>query len=130
MNEFVLNQAARLRNNWLKRTRRPGYRGYDIGKGRAAKLLNLLLKFLTLWTELAAKERSRLIPLLEVPLDSYTLVAIRRLCPSERIPKNASMGFVQRKAQYVSLQKAILELCNPEFSPAHYEIAAWNASHD
>jgi hypothetical protein len=40
------------------------------------------------------------------------------------------MGFVQRKAQYISLQKAILELCNPEFCPAHYEIAAWNAAHD
>jgi hypothetical protein len=67
-------------------------------------------------------------PLLEVPLDSYTLVGIRRFCTSVKIPKNASMGFVQDRKQYSELQNAIVELCAP-FHPAHYEIAAWNASH-
>jgi len=39
------------------------------------------------------------------------------------------MGFVQRKEQCIELQNAIFELCDPDYYPAHYEIAAWNASH-
>jgi hypothetical protein len=115
--------------DWLTRTKRKGFEGYDIGIGRAAKLLNLLLKYLTLRSALSDTERERLIPLLEVPLDRYTLLGMRRLCTCERIPKTASMGFVQRKEQYIELQDAIFELCNPGYYPAHYEIAAWNASH-
>jgi hypothetical protein len=127
MSEFVLKQAERLRKDWLKRTKREGY-GFDIGIGRAAKLLNLLLKHLTLSSQLSRKERKRLIPFLEVPLDKYTLLGIRRLCPLAKIPKTASMGFVQRKEQYTELQNQIFELCDP-YCPAHYEVAAWNASH-
>jgi hypothetical protein len=127
MRGFVLKQAEGLRKDWLKRTKREGY-GFDIGIGRAAKLLNLLLKHLTLSSQLSQKERKRLIPLLEVPLDKYTLRGIRRLCPRAKIPKTASMGFVQHKEQYIDLQNAIFELCDPYY-PAHYEIAVWNASH-
>jgi len=129
MHEFILKQAERLRKDWLKRTKREGFDGYDIGIGRAAKLLNLLLKHLTLWSDLSDMERKRLKPLLEVPLDSYTLLGMRRLCTSTKIPKTASMGFVRRKEQYIKLQNAIFELCHPDYYPAHYEIAAWNASH-
>jgi hypothetical protein len=129
MHEFVLKQAGRFQKDWLMRTKRKGFDGYDIGIGRAAKLLNLLLKHLTLWSALSDASRKRLIPLLEVPLDSYTLLGMRRLCTCERIPKTASMGFVQRKEQYTELQNQIFELCDPDYYPAHYEIAAWNASH-
>ena len=86
-------------------------------------------KYLVLWSTLSENERNQLIPLLEVPLDSYTLVGIRRVCTSVKIPKAASMGFVQDGKRYSELQNAILELCAPKFYLAHYEIAAWNASH-
>ena len=80
-------------------------------------------------SEQSGSSAKRLIPLLEVPLDKYTLRGMRRLCPSAKIPKTASMGFVQRKEQCIELQNAIFELCDPDYYPAHYEIAAWNASH-
>lgn len=129
MHEFVLKNARKMRSDWLKRTARKGSDGYNIGIGRAAKLLNLLLKYLTLWSELSKKDHKRLIRLLDVPLDSYTLQGIRRLHKAVKIPMKASMGFVKSENQYIDLQECIAKLCRPSHLPVEYEIAAWDTSH-
>lgn len=71
-----------------------------------------------------------LIPLLDVPLDSYTLQGVRLLLPALQIPRNAAMNFVKDRAHYEAIQEAILGLCQPRFRPVDYEIAAWNLAHD
>lgn len=125
MHYFVLKQAKQLQKQWLERTDNK----VDIGIGRAAKLLNLSLKYLIRWDRITDRQSEKLISLLDVPLDSYTLRGIRLLCPELEIPFKASMSHVKDAAQYLAIQDAIDKLCAPDFCPIVYEFAAWNAAH-
>jgi hypothetical protein len=100
-----------------------------IGFGRAAKLLGLSVKHLLWHRELSAHDRANLLPLLNVPLDSYTLQGIRLVAPELCIPANASMSFVRDEIQYRAIQLRIRELMPAGCHAVHYEIAAWNLAH-
>jgi hypothetical protein len=102
---------------------------HDTGFERAAKLLGLSIKHLLWHAEISDDARTRLIPLLDVPLDRFTLQGIRLLVPAQRIPRGAAMRFVETEAQYRTIQDAIRGLCTNDVWPVHYEMAAWNAAH-
>jgi hypothetical protein len=124
MHEFVQQLAAKLTAEWSRTVV-----GFDPRIQRVAKLLNLTLKYLVQWSKLDDKSRQRLIPLLDVPLDSYTIQGLRKMCPELHIRSTDSMGSITTKDRYVEFQDAITKVCGPHFYPAHYEIATWNAAH-
>jgi hypothetical protein len=125
MRDLFATTASRLEKHWLTCTSGK----HSLGFGRAAKLLNLTMKHAMWLTELTSDEREALIPLLDVPLDSYTLQGIRMLLPELGIPPNASMSFVRDRGQYDAIQDGIVALCGPELRSVDYEVAAWNLAH-
>lgn len=125
MRAWMLRGAGALNADWLGHTNGE----YQIGIGRAAKLLALSVKHLMWYTGFTPEERARLIPLLEVPLDRYTLQGVRQLLPQLCISPSASMGFVSDEATYAAIQDGIRGLCSGDVFPVHYEFAAWNAAH-
>ena len=125
MRTFVIDGATELATHWTEQT---GNR-HSIGFGRAAKLLNLTIKFLLCLKTLSPSDRNRLINFLDVPLDSFTLQGIRQIIPEIAIPRNAAMGFVVDTILYNQLQDAIRKACGPKHAPVHYEILSWNLAH-
>ena len=125
MREFVIDGATELATHWAEQT--GGW--HSIGFGRAAKLLNLTIKFLLCLKTCPLSDRNRLISFLDVPLDSFTLQGIRQIIPKLAIPRNAAMGFVEDAIVYSQLQDAIRNICGPKYPPVHYEILAWNMAH-
>jgi hypothetical protein len=101
--------------------------------GASRKLPDLLMKAVVLWSGLDHAVRRRLITFLHVPLDSYTLAAIRCCVHSDagwRIPKAASMGYVQDAKMYDRLQEQFRDLGRAAGCPAVYlDVLTWNLGH-
>lgn len=127
MIDHVCAKAAALDQSWYEST--GGVDAIRIGFGRSAKLLGLSLKHLLWHPGVSQRDRGRLIPLLNVPLDSYTLQGIRLVAPELQIPSNATMKFVRNEAHYRDVQSRIKQLLPDGFHPIHYEIATWNITH-
>lgn len=134
MMQYVIDTASKLDKDWSEKTKGRN----KIGFGRSAKLLNLSIKHLLHLDKKLCPElnKSEFIKYLNVPLDSYTIQAIRNICPELNIPKNASMGYIQDENQYRKFQNTILELTKKsnnnserEITPFDYEFAVWNAAH-
>ena len=125
MRALVVDGATELEAHWSEQTAKR----HSIGFGRAAKLLNLTIKFLLCLNTFSPSDRNRLSSLLDVPLDSFTLRGIRQVIRDLVIPRNASMGFVVDAILYSQLQDAIRKACGPQYAPVHYEILAWNMAH-
>jgi len=85
--------------------------GYDLTFGRAAKLVNLMLKHLVLYQHAKETERRRLWSHLHVALDRFTLRPLAQLAPELGIPRSASMGAVNGPAEYAAIQDWIADLC-------------------
>jgi hypothetical protein len=66
-----------------------------MGFGRAAKLLGLSVQHLLWYSGASDAQRRTLAAVVDVPLDSYTLQGVRLLLPALRIPKNATLRFVE-----------------------------------
>jgi hypothetical protein len=117
-----LNQfSKRLNKTWLKQMGKP------MPFGPLRKLPNLVLKQVVLWTGLSESQRGRLVRLLHVPLDSYTLIGIRRCIDDPEIPRSASMGFVAGETMYNQLQGAIRRIAAKAKVPAiYFDELAWN----
>ena len=113
--------AVELCKVWLQRTG-----SKELGYGKSAKLVNLLLKHFVCLREIKADDRSRIYRLLDTPLDRYSLGGIRTISPALRIPKNASMGWVKNFSQYRTVQGVIRDLCAPEYYPLDYDILTYN----
>lgn len=102
----------------------------DMGYGRGAKLLNLVLKKLACYSELSPEQRAALIDLLHVPLDSYTIVGLRNVAPQLKIPKSATMKFITTPAQYNDFQSLISDVAMEAGVPLiYYDIVAWDQAH-
>jgi hypothetical protein len=126
--------------------------GYRIGYGPSRKLPDLLLKVFVLGSEdIPDANRSVLIKLLHVPLDSYSLTAIMNCvddylkddnsvltikekrfmaAKQNRINKYSTMKWVDNKDKYMILQKIIRDIAENAKAPAIYlDLLAWDESH-
>ena len=126
--DFVVQSARMIEAVFDGAAGRMGFMGF----GRAAKLFNLTCKSMLRHDQLTDSERDCLMKLLHVPLDSFTLQAIRKLKPPFSIPSTASMGWLKMNdvAAYHQLQEWIRLKCEAvNVYPIHYEIAAWDQAH-
>jgi len=102
----------------------------EMGYGRGAKLFNLVLKKFACLSSLTEKQRTTLVALQHIPLDSYTLVGIRAIAPQLAIPKGATMKFVETPAQYNEIQGIIRKIAKKAgVPPIYYDVLAWDMGH-
>lgn len=121
---YVHSTTQTLNRYWRKRTKS------EMGYGRGAKLLNLVLKKLACYTELTEVQRNTLIALLHVPLDSYTIVGLRTVASHLNIPKSATMKFITTPEQYRQFQSLVGEIAaEARVPPIYYDILAWDMAH-
>ena len=120
---LLIQSAKRLVKDWDKTT--SGL--HQLQFGQAAKLLNLSFKHALLFgSKVDSENRERLCQFLDIPLDSFTLRGVMKLCPNFGIPNSATMSFVKSEIHYKALQKAIRDLCASTVGlpPIYYEIRA------
>ena len=116
--------SDKLNDTWQKRM------GQAMPFGPRRKLPNLLMKEVVLWTGLSNGQRTNLIQWLHVPLDSYTLVGIRKCIENPKIPKRATMGFVASETVYDQIQNSIRDIAGQAEVPAiYFDNLAWNSKH-
>lgn len=121
---YVHQASLALCHHWRQMTRS------ETGYGRAAKLLNLVLKKLACLERLTPLQRRTLISLLHVPLDSYTIVGLRDVAPELAIPRSATMKFIQTPEQYADMQVRLTAIAAEAGVPAiNYDILAWDLAH-
>lgn len=102
----------------------------NMGYGRGAKLFNLILKKFVCLSSLSEEQRSTLISLQHIPLDSYTIIGLRSIAPRLSIPKNATMKFVETPEQYKEFQSVIRAIAKKAgVPPIYYDVLAWNMRH-
>lgn len=98
--------------------------------GASRKLPDLLLKGFVRWTGLREGLRQRLIKFLHVPLDAFTLAAIRNCIADPEIPPDATMRFVAGPTMYNQIQNAIRAVTNQAKVPAiYFDVLIWDMSH-
>ncbi|MCG3167388.1 MAG: hypothetical protein POELPBGB_03178 [Bacteroidia bacterium] len=120
---FVLNATNALVRHWRKEI------GYEVGWGRAAKLLNLVFKLFPCWDELNSGSRKRIIKYLHIPLDSYSILGLKNIVDFH-IPSNASMGWIKDKKMYESFQSEIRVFTKrAKVNAINYDILAWDVAH-
>jgi hypothetical protein len=105
----------------------------EVPYGPAYKLPNLLLKCVALRPEITALQQQRLVNWLHIPLDSYTIQALRgwfRLPSGSGIPSGATMKFVRDAKLYDSIQGEIKDIAKlADVPPIAFDYLAWNAGH-
>lgn len=130
---WLNNLSLELGHHWKKEMGED----YALAYGQERKLINLLMKRFSLYDELKNEERFTLINLLHVPLEKYTLLAIRK-CIHEfpearivgRIPTNPSMSFVLNESMYDALQSIFRRITERAGVPLIYlDLLAWDESH-
>jgi hypothetical protein len=123
--EWINAFADDFRDYWEREMRKP------ISFGHSLKLPNLVVKGL-LASQLASEST---VWFLHVPLDSYTIQAVRNCLDKSRleigtIPSNASMGFVINQTIYDGLQGQIRSLAHEAgVPPIALDYLAWDAAH-
>ena len=104
--------------------------GKEMPYGPARKLQNLLMKQVVLWDELKKREKDRIIKFLHIPFDSYTLLAIRNSIADVKIPKSATMRFVENRKMYNALIDAARQISKrAEVPPILIDVLAWDEAH-
>jgi hypothetical protein len=110
--------------------------GKDLGFGPGMKLLNLLMKSILRSRRFSPAERGRLLPLLHVPLDKFSLAAVRRVArtgeygPVVHIPRNPRMGFVTTRERYDGIQRVMRGLATAAgVAPICVDLLAWDLAH-
>ena len=102
--------------------------GSKLPFGPSWKLVNLVMKRLTL--ELPFRHRKRIMNFLHVPLDRYTLAAVRKLVVllhGREIPAQATMAFITNARDYASIQESIRDLAKRANVPAiAVDYVVWN----
>ena len=122
---YVHDATLALSKHWRNAT------DSEMGYGRGAKLLNLVLKKLACLASLSENERRNLILLQHVPLDSYTIVGIKAVAPDLAIPRSATMKYIKTREQYVTFQERITAIAaKAQVPPIYYDILAWDRGHD
>lgn len=122
--------AAHLTRYWLAKGKRP----LKFGPGR--KLLDLLFKGIVRYAGISDADRARFIRFLHVPLDSFSLLAVRQCAasgdfgPRVAIPANAKMGFVTSAEQYNWLQQIMRRVSEAAgVTQICIDLVAWDQAH-
>jgi len=104
--------------------------------GQMTKLADLLLKRLVRFHEISDANRARLSEFLHVPLEKYTLLAIRDMDVRDRegakiaIPKTASMSFITTEATYLGIQDCFAAIAKEaDVPPILLDYLLWDISH-
>jgi hypothetical protein len=126
-----LNQfAADFRGHWKRQM------GCEIPFGPSLKLPNLLMKGVCGLHEIPEATYNRLVWCLHVPLDSYSIQAVRNCIDARlkeqigHIPSSAGMGFVKTREVYDGLQETIRLLAEKaNVPPIALDILAWDEAH-
>lgn len=122
--QYVHDATNSLCAEWRRIT------GSEMGYGRGAKLFNLVLKKLACLSTLSEQQRSTLIGLQHIPLDSYTIIGLRAVAPRLSIPRNATMQFIKSPAQYEEFQAVIRAVARKAgVPPIYYDVLAWDMGH-
>lgn len=118
-----------LQETWPKET------GQKLGFGPSLKLVNLVAKNLCICEGIKSEDGKRVARYLHVPLDRYTIVALRN-CSSDvsvaawKIPSGATMSFIQKPELYWAFQYRIRELaCAADVPPIVFDFVCWNDPH-
>lgn len=65
-----------------------------------------------------------------MPLDSFTIVGLRRIAPQFGIKATATMKDIQTLGQYVAFQREIASIASAaDVPPIYCDILAWDVSH-
>jgi hypothetical protein len=127
---FINGHADHLSRHWHVEGKRP----LLFGPGR--KLINLLFKFVVRSKEVPEVSRQRLIPLLHVPFDLYSLTALRQSAASGEfgepieIPANPSMGWISSADQYDRVLQVARGVTASAGVPAIcMDLLAWDHAH-
>jgi transcriptional regulator with XRE-family HTH domain len=127
--QFLTDHAMDLTRRWKAKGKKP----LPFGPGR--KLLDLLFKGVVRYAKIPDADRQRLIRFLHVPLDSFSLVAVRQCAASDefgppiKVPPKATMGFVTSK-QYPGLQQLMRGIAAVAgVPPICIDLVAWDQAH-
>ncbi len=121
--KWIAKLSMSLNRFWYR------HMGLEMDYAPRRKLPNLFLKKLVLWDKLKSPTRNRLIRYLHIPWDKYTLSGIRH-CVEDRIPKNATMGFVDNIKIYNTLHQTIRRIANKAgVPPIYYDVLLWDLNH-
>jgi hypothetical protein len=114
--------VSSLQRYWQRKTKSP------LNIGPAYKLANLLMKRTS--QELPGKHKAQVFKWLHVPLDRYTLAAIRVVIvlPGDRsIPVTAGMAFIDNFTDYCHIQRCIRKFArNAGVPPIALDYIAYN----
>jgi hypothetical protein len=142
LEELWAVRSQREYDEWLSKlvksfTRHWNSKMDKVAYGPYCKLPNLLAKRLCLYREVKQEDFNRVVWFLHVPLDSYTIVAVKNcveLFPHAgaigKIPNTATMSFVKNKRMYDALQSGMRELaCEAGVPPITLDFLAWDSGH-
>ena len=122
--EWAREFSDRLSRTWKKEM------GTAMPYGPSRKLPNLILKCFLFWSGLNQSQRDKLINYLHVPLDSFTLVGIRNCINDPKIPRTATMNFIDSETKYNPIQQAIRDVTRKAEVPAiYFDMLAWDMGH-
>jgi hypothetical protein len=129
--QWFYGLAASLRRHWRRRM------GSAMPFGPSLKLPALLMKGACLSPEIPWRTLTRILWYVHVPLDSYTIQAVRHSIfdPGAAkligpIPASAGMGFVRDIHAYRAFQWTIRHLgVKAKVPPIALDILAWDAAH-
>lgn len=120
---WAFHLATRLGKEWRKQLR------YDLDLPRALKLVNLLAKGLCVVSPLWPERYTTVVNYLDVPLDQFSLRPLACIEGHGHL-RNASMGSVKTREQYLEIQDTIGELCNEAgVPPIAYDFLTWDGAH-
>lgn len=104
--------------------------------GQTSKLVDLLLKRVVRFPEISDEDRIRLSQFLHVPLEKYTLLAVRELDVIDQngakvnIPKSATMAFITKEELYFSIQDLFRDIAKEaEVPPIFLDYLLWDMMH-
>jgi hypothetical protein len=127
---WLLKVVRDFRSYWKREMR-----GRKIPFGPSFKLPNLLMKRLYLYGRIP----ERVVGYLHVPLDSYTLVAVRKILKKNypkqaqtigNIPSAATMSFVTNAKRYEAFQAVMRDIAgHAKVPPIALDCLAWDAGH-
>ena len=129
-NLWLAALAEDLRSTWKAEE------GKQMPYGPSMKLPSLVAKRACLSPQMPSRQFEGLVWFLHVPLDSYTIQAVRRCAAAfwgarliGAIPSGASMGFVSNPGSYYAFQEGIKSLAaDAQVPPIALDVLAWDYS--
>jgi hypothetical protein len=121
--EWAFRLAKRLDKEWREQLR------YDLDLPRALKLVNLLAKGLCVVSPLWPDRYTTVVNYIDVPLDQFSLRPLACIEGFDHL-RNASMGSVKTREQYIEIQDTIRGICDEaRVPPIAYDFLMWDGAH-